>query len=110
MMEVKIQPEGGTTKLVGTHRIFSGTFEPKFTWFRGGVADSDAPGTDTASFVLGRDQWTEPPRSVEVRPGSRQKPRLFGAVNCGRFPDFCKKKGADPAITKRFPQVRVLFP
>merc|ERR1712194_142240 len=42
--------------------------------------------------------------------GKRQKPRLFGAVNCGRFPAFCKRKGIDPAIEKRFPQVRMLFP
>jgi len=109
-VDVRIASEGGTTRIVGDHRILSGSFDPDLLSFRGGIAASDAPDQDTASFVLGRDTWVAPEQAAAAEPGRRQKPRLFGAVNCGRFPDFCKKKGADPAITKRFPQVRVLFP
>lgn len=101
------------THLREKEHTFTGKFDRNRDYFRGTLAETDKLKVDIASFVLVRDTWQDPPANPErgAKPGGgRQKPRLFGAVNCGRFPDFCKKKGADPSKTKLFPQVRMLFP
>lgn len=98
-------------KLTGKTRSFSGSFDPNKQWFRGEVAENSQPDRTVASFALHRDDYMGPGEvSSQPQAGRREKPRLFGAVNCGRFPEFCKRKGADPKMTKRFPQVRMLFP
>lgn len=93
----------------GAERTFVGTFDDS-QWLRGTIADAPRRDHEVASFAVQRDNWQQPPVVTESGTSRRLKPRLFGAVNCGRFPDFCKRKGIDPAIERRFPQVRMLFP
>ncbi|CAE8591856.1 unnamed protein product, partial [Polarella glacialis] len=113
-VEVKLQDghagKGGRpgASLTSAALNWEGTFDPNSEWFRGTIV---AEGKDVGSFMLQRDYWREVAASAPTPlPGVRTKPRLYGAVNCGRFPEFCKRKGVDPAVAKHFPQVRVLYP
>lgn len=111
--DVKVNVQDGKQQrfsLMGQDRILTGSFDSNPEWFRGSVALATAPKDDVASFAIKLDSWQAPPIPSNDVPGTRRKPRLFGAVNCGRFRDFCKRKGADPKLAKRFPLVRMLFP
>lgn len=106
-----IQPDGEKLAITAGERTYTGGFDHNPEFFRGYIANSDKPKDEVASFALRRDFWQPPPVApASLAPGARAKARLFGAVNCGRFREFCKRKGADPSFAKRFPQVRMLFP
>lgn len=97
-------------ELKGPSQTYKGAFDKDREWFRGVIVDNSDPQKSVSSFAIRKDLWKATPVQQTVKLGNRDKPRLFGAVNCGRFPDFCKRKGADPQKTKLFPQVRMLFP
>lgn len=102
--------------LVGSERTLSGQFDSRPEWFRGTVVDNDNRRQEVASFALRKDIWKEPPVPSTSSVGSdgtkiiRALPRLWGAVNCGRFPEFCRQKGVEPNAASNFPEVRVIFP
>lgn len=98
----------GKYELGGSTHLLTGSFDKDRQVFRGIVAELTNREKGIASFALRREEPLQ--LNVTVPPGGRVRPRLFGAVNCGRFPDFCKRKGADPKVQKLFPQVRILFP
>mmetsp|Transcript_101443 Transcript_101443/g.325981 ORF Transcript_101443/g.325981 Transcript_101443/m.325981 type:complete len:834 (+) Transcript_101443:46-2547(+) len=109
------QPQGNEHRLSmeGKERVFNCRFDrTQPGWLRGTIAEVSRRDHDVSSFALKRDDWWRDHHfsNGTLIPGMRTKPRLYGAVNCGRFPDFCKRKGADPSVPKRFPQVRMLFP
>eukprot|EP00927_Polykrikos_kofoidii_P040145 TRINITY_DN34366_c0_g1_i1.p1 TRINITY_DN34366_c0_g1~~TRINITY_DN34366_c0_g1_i1.p1 ORF type:complete len:839 (+),score=136.21 TRINITY_DN34366_c0_g1_i1:120-2636(+) len=100
--------------LTGGGRTYTGRFDEQDMTFRGTITENEKPKHEIASFALVSDVW-QPPQALNASTragagGVRQKPRLFGAVNCGRFGAFCKRKGIDPAVEKRFPHVRMIFP
>lgn len=105
-MSVEVKGDGKHIEFEGRDRVFRAHIDRiKPYTIRGTIADKSRRDHDVASFMLQRDDWQA---TTILTTGSR--PLLYGAVNCGRFPDFCKRKGADPSVTKRFPQVRMLFP